>query len=366
MSDLTSFLSSVLSEGWMRDQQHASRLYRQDNLYDLAPKTTWIYYVSFKINPAITKYLDPSWYTRYVTNNVIGQLVKSADLPKYTVTTETLNQYNRKTQVQTKLEYQPISITLHDDMANSTNDLWFNYFRYTNADGTYSKPSKGASQYSVKPAEWGNTKYDTMPNRYGFDPEANEPFFDNITIYLLNKQRYLSFTLVNPIIKEWRHGEVDQTQANKLLDSRMTVVYETVLYGKGHAGTMEPAFNKNHYDKTPSPLSIAGGGAANLFGAGGVVAGATGIFGEGGSLASASSPWDYAKVAIQTANLAKNVSNLNSKASINEVLGLGVSAITGAAQNIRSGQSPTGGGLQILTPTLNNTIQASRTSVTGK
>ena len=157
MSDLTSFLTNILSQGWMRDQQHASRLYRQDNLYDLSPKAGWMYYVSFQLGNVGT-FVDQTWYTRYVTNNVVGMLVKSADLPKYAVTTETLNQYNRKTQVQTKLDYQPISFTFHDDMANSTNDLWFNYFRYTYADGIYSKPSFGDSNYKTPDPSFNDTK----------------------------------------------------------------------------------------------------------------------------------------------------------------------------------------------------------------
>lgn len=332
MSDLTSFLSNTLSQGWLRDQQHASRLYRQDGLYKYSPKAGWMYYVTFQINPAIKDYLDPSWYMRCVTNNVIGQLVKSADLPKYSVTTETVNQYNRKTQVATKLEYQPISITFHDDMGNATNDLWFNYFNYTTSEGTYSKPSAGANNYAAQLDAYGDTKYRPNEYRYGFNPLANDPFFTSMTIYLMNGQKYLSFTLVNPKIKEWRHGDVDQTQGNKFLDSRMTVVYETVLYAKGKTGTINPAFNKNHYDKTPSPLSIAGGGASSLFGAGGVIAGGSAIFGEDGSFANANSVADYAKVGIQAANLTKNLNGLNKNAVISEITGVALSEIQAAAE----------------------------------
>jgi len=358
MGDLTSFLSNALSQGWMRDQQHASRLYRQDNLYDFAPKTGWIYYVTFQINPSIQQYLDQSWYQRYVTNNVVGQLVKAADLPKYLITTDTLNQYNRKTQVQTKLDYQPIGITFHDDMANATNDLWFNYFNYTTTEGTYSNPANGANSYAVQLEAYGDTKYKQKEYRYGFNPLSNAPFFTGITIYLMNKQKYLSFTLVNPKIKEWRHGDVDQTQGNKFLDSKMTVVYETVLYGKGTTGSINPGFNKNHYDKTPSPLSIAGGGSLSLFGAGGVVAGGNAIFGEGGTFGNANA----IATGIQAANLAKNINGISKTAVVSELTNVGIGALQSASQ----GNGVTLGGIQLFKSKTGPETKALSRNITGR
>jgi len=332
MSNLSSFLSNILSQGWLRDQQHASRLYRADNLYDLAPKAGWLYYVQLNINPDIAKYLEPTWYTRYAKNNVIGLLAKSSDLPQFNIETEVLNQYNRKTVIQKTLNYDPITITFHDDMANATTGLWRQYYGYYFADGDYSNNANGKTSSAV--AAFGDVKYKQAPAKqsylYGLAKGADAPFFKDITIFTLNKQKFLSYTLVNPIIKEWRHDDLDQTQGNKMLHSRMTVNYEGVFYNSGNAGPI--GYNKNHYDSTPSPLSIAGGGASNLFGPGGVVAGGAAIFGENGSIANAQSPWDYAKVAIQTANLVKNISSLNKKASLNELVGVGLGQVTSAAQ----------------------------------
>jgi hypothetical protein len=358
MSAFTSFLSTVLSEGWMRDQEHASKLYRADGVYDFAPKTAWIYYVTFQINNNVLGaasgsaqvankfFISQSWKNRMYDGNTIGQLVKSADLPKFNLSTETLNQYNRKTQVTTKLEYLPLNITFHDDQANATSDLWFAYYNYMFADGYYSPANSPGNQGYISNTQQlyynSDNKYFGDPARYGYDPQNKYPFFDSITIYLMNKQKYYSFTLINPIIKEWKHGDVDQNQGNKFLENKMTLAYETVAYDKGNTGNIKPAFNKTHYDTTPSPLAIAGGGSSSLFGAGGVVAGATGIFGANGSFSAALSsndPWAFAKVAIQTANLAKNVSNLNTAATVNELTNQGLAQLNSIATSAKSGSS---------------------------
>ena len=93
------FLSeAVNASGNLRDYQHASRLY-VNNFYDLAPKAGWIYYVVMNVNPAIAGTItDPAvsaafqtWYARY--HGSVGLLAKQADLPKFTIETEVLNQY---------------------------------------------------------------------------------------------------------------------------------------------------------------------------------------------------------------------------------------------------------------------------------
>ena len=74
-------------KGNLADFQHAARLY-VDDTFRLAPKTKFLYYVVFNINPdAIAK-------TTFQNQNrsEINYLVKSADLPKYTLNNEELIQ----------------------------------------------------------------------------------------------------------------------------------------------------------------------------------------------------------------------------------------------------------------------------------
>jgi hypothetical protein len=304
--DLSSFLNAVTGggNGYLRDAEHASRLYRDDNFYDLAPKAGWMYYVRLGINPAIDYGLNKSWSNRFKRN--VGLLVKSVELPTFSIQTETVNQYNRKTVVQTRLNYNPVTITFHDDMANAVTDLWRNYYGYYFSDGKYSVNGDAGGKTAQS---FSDTKYGEQNYAYGLANSQAFKFFNSIEIFLLNKQKFTSLTLLNPLIKQWNHGSIDQTQGNKLMESKMVIEYEAVTYNTGKAKSVE--FNKDHYDRTPSPLSVAGGGVANIFGAGGVVAGASEVFGDISSINKDTSALDLLGIGLKAANVAKNASKID-------------------------------------------------------
>ena len=102
----------------LRNWQHASRLYINNSL-EYAPKTKFLYHVTFHLNPDARAI---AWGT-YSNLIEIGMLVKNADLPKYTAKTQIMNMYNRKKNIQTAIEYQPVTITLHDDNVGATRSL---------------------------------------------------------------------------------------------------------------------------------------------------------------------------------------------------------------------------------------------------
>ena len=92
MPSIGSYLQPVLNTGiQLKDYAHASRLYA-DNVFALAPKAGWLYYVVFDIDPSTIT--DQQWANQQRVSE-LGMLVKAADLPKFQVQTETINQYNR-------------------------------------------------------------------------------------------------------------------------------------------------------------------------------------------------------------------------------------------------------------------------------
>jgi hypothetical protein len=317
----SNFLGGVMDgSGDLRDYQHASRLY-VSNFYELAPKAGWIYYVVLNVNPELlTKNAikDPkfranfqAWVTKY--KGSVGLLAKQVDLPKFTMQTEILNQYNRKVVVQKQLTYSSVAITFHDDMANSTTDMWKHYYQYNIADSV-SKTNVGSKFQDTKYKDYvdpGNSFYGLSNGQ-----ETRIPFFTSIDVYQLHKQRFTSFKLVNPVIKEWAHDTLDQTQGNKMLTSKMTVDYETVVYNTDATNRVtrqNPGFTTTHYDTTPSPLRIGGKGNNSIFGAGGIINGAGEVFGDLASIASGNaSPLDILNTAIKGGNLVKNVKKVSS------------------------------------------------------
>lgn len=298
---INGFLDTAFNApGWLKDQQHARALYRDDNLYDLAPKAGWLYYVRIGINPAVKKFLDATWSNRF--QPFVGILAKSAELPKFKIQTETVNQYNRKTKIQTKLDYEPVTITFHDDMANATTNLWKQYYKYYFSDAsTMIGPQQKNSRTSPG---FQDTKYQDGVHAYGMANGQDAPFFNSIEIFLLNKHRYTSVTLMNPVITSWDHDSVDQTTGNKMMTSKMTVAYESVVYSNGKARKV--GFTNDHYDNTPSPLTVAG---SSLFGAGGIVTGASELLGDFQDY-DGKSVLEGVGLGLRAANLVKNASKL--------------------------------------------------------
>jgi hypothetical protein len=248
--------------------------------------------------------IDPGWYNE--GRKQVGLLAKSVDMPRFTMSNETLNQYNKKVVVQSKINYSPVSIAFHDDMSNITTNLWKNYYQYYYADSRYN------SNTSI-PEAYKNTQFSNKAYAYGLNNKQTVPFFTSITIYMLNRRQYNSVKLINPIITEWAHDQLDQTQSNKLLSNKMTVSYEAVYYNTKNTRITKstPGFQNTNYDNSPSPLSVAGKGGSSLFGEGGMIAGATDIFGSvSDGLENGFSALDVLSIAVKGNNLVKNAQKL--------------------------------------------------------
>jgi hypothetical protein len=340
MPSIGKFLQAVTDTGiQVKDFAHASRLYA-DNVFALAPKAGWLYYVVFDIEPsAIT---DQQWANQQRISEV-GMLVKSADLPKFSIATETVNQYNRKTVIQKGITYNPLGINLHDDHSNVVHNMWLNYYRYYYADSTWGGTGPIGTAKNNTPGAYQNNKYlpstDLFnPVNYGLNSRLTvAPFFRSITIYQLNRKLFTSYKLVNPMIASWEHDRVDQTQGNKLAESKMTLNYEAVFYGVGQVRKDTPTgFAVFHYDTSPSPLSLAGGGNSSLFGPGGVIPGALEIFGDVSNILNPDSnvgPLGVLGTVIKGASLVRNVKGITKDSLRAE----GYKILQGTLRNISQG-----------------------------
>ena len=242
-------LGFLAPKGNMADFQHAARLYT-DHTFRLAPKNKFLYYVVFNVNPDALN--DISFEDKHLLE--LNYLVKQADLPRYTLKTETLNQYNRKTNVYTGIQYDPVSLTLHDDNNGITNKLWALYYSYYFADTRNARDPNA----DISPIAFDRNTYESksmMPFRYGLDSGSDEPFFNSIQLFTLSRQRFFSYLLCNPKITKWDHDNVDQSSGNGILENKMTIAYDAVIYNSGVVEADDPAgFAVLHYDHTPSPI----------------------------------------------------------------------------------------------------------------
>jgi hypothetical protein len=259
------FLSQIATGDNVKDYKHASRLF-VDNNYERSPKYTWLFHVYFDLNPAFTTMARDHQIAA-------GILVKSADLPRFRVDSKTLNNYNRPSIVQTKVRYEDINISFHDDSANVIRKLWFDYynFYYRDMDNNY-----GDATGSLNPIYQANNKQvlgrRAAFNKFGYSPRAgdsNNQYINAIRIYSLHQKRFSEYTLLNPVITGFRHG-THQNGQDGTMENTMTISYETVLYAGGSTRVAR-GFADLYYDKSPSPLTPAGGGTNSILGPGGLV-----------------------------------------------------------------------------------------------
>jgi hypothetical protein len=113
-------------------------------------------------------------------------------------------------------------------------------------------------------------------NKFGYSPRSfdsqnEQQFIQAIRIYSLHQKKFSEYTLVNPTITSFSHGTHDSKGAEGL-DCAMSIAYETVLYASGYVtkNTVR-GFADLHYDKSPSPLTPAGGGTNSIMGPGGIL-----------------------------------------------------------------------------------------------
>jgi hypothetical protein len=120
---------------FLRDYRHAHNLFWSGQIPDgqkgLMPKNGFLFHVVFDLNKNIP---------RESSLAELGLMVKSVTLPKFTVDLKLQNAYNRVNYTQTKIKYDPVSISFHDDSSNVVRDFWFSYFNYYYRDSDYSEP----------------------------------------------------------------------------------------------------------------------------------------------------------------------------------------------------------------------------------
>ena len=298
----TQILRGFFGNETLRDYTHASRVFTT-NSYELKPRFKFLFHVSFTLNVGEIPYLRGVF-----PNDEIAQLsllVKTVDLPKYNIQTETLNQYNRKRVVQTNLEYQPVTITFHDDGGDNARRLWYYYYTYYYKDAThqYLAPNVTNGNNGNNENRQAGFGYNTRDiysdvlqvKDWGFVGETwndgtsaasgKPPFFRDIRIYGMDQRKYAEYVLINPIITSFNHDQYAYSEGNGIMQNTMTIAYETVKYYEGAVGASRPDTNVQgfadpaHYDTRLSPIARPGANAT-VFGQGGLLDAGLGVLGD--------------------------------------------------------------------------------------
>jgi hypothetical protein len=285
----------------VRDYTHASKVFRS-NAYELKPRFKFLFHVTFTINVEQIPALNAIFASDDVTN--LSYVVKTASLPTYSVDTSTLNQYNRKRIIQKKLTYGALNMTFHDDGGSLTRNMWYNYYSYYYKDPAqdYLKPRNTNGQIGVGESAAGFVynhrdiyDNDRPVNDWGYVGEAyndgtnvedirsgKQAFFRDITVYGLNRHKWVAYVMINPLIKTWDHDSYSYADGAGIMQNSMTIEYETVKYYEGAIGGSRPDTNvvgfanPAYYDNIRSSLSRPGS-TQTVLGQGGLIDAGLGI-----------------------------------------------------------------------------------------
>lgn len=251
----------------LKDYAHASKLMRTDG-GALAPNFQFLFHVYFSLNvPGVS-----------ADTGLVGALVKSVQLPQYKIDTIEHIQYNRKRLVNNRIDYDPVSIVLHDDSSDVVRSMWYNYYKYYFADSRHEYEKGKSLGYNRRDVydpdrpitDWGVT---TASDQGRIKPA----FFKDIKIYGMSRNKFVLYTLVNPMISSWRHGKYDYEQSGGTMEHTMEVKYEAVKYSKGEIGPDGSPIlglgEPSRYDTSGSPLGRGGGQVGSILGSPGDILG---------------------------------------------------------------------------------------------
>lgn len=231
------------------DYDHAAKLFLGtvgspvDANTNLLPKQSFSYYVN--INPNLDLFAALSNFGK---GTQLNGMVKSVNLPKFTVDTKTMNAYNKKTIVQNKIQYDPITIVFYDDSANLVTKFWNDYYSYYYRDSDYeSALYQVPSTYDLRQrSKWG----------YSIRNSGLRPFLQDIQVFSMSQKRFTEYQLINPIITAWRHGDLAAAESSGTLECSMTIQYEAVKYKEGWVNPVDVnGFGVLYYDTEPSPIA---------------------------------------------------------------------------------------------------------------
>jgi hypothetical protein len=290
----------------------------------------------------------------------LGMLVKKCDLPKISFDGGTVNIYNKKQPVYTKVNYQPINMVLHDDNKGLVREFWQMYYQYHTADSYYGGNNAKPGIVPVNPKNRyqkpgpvsqaqllarsnpyaGNYTNTTDPARYGLDTNAAESMIRSIEIYQLSRKQFFLHTLVNPKIRSWNMDTV-ASDAKNLMEHQVTIEYEGVYFGQGKVTRYTPdGWTDLHYDLDPSPI----GGLfvktdGGLLGPNGLIADGTSLFADLQDMQDNPEVDQRQALAVllKSVRLIGNAQNLNTDLAKQQVQNATINSLGFAVSNLATG-----------------------------
>lgn len=136
--------------------------------------------------------------------------VSAVTAASYSVDTQLMNQYNKKRVVQTRLNYEPISVSFYDTFDNEWHNLMRDYLsHYFNGGEGIEKRTSLEGSSTVTP---------NFETDLGFTPNADRYFFPRVKIVQNGyRNKYRETILINPTITNIQGDNLDYSDSNPVI-----------------------------------------------------------------------------------------------------------------------------------------------------
>ena len=179
------------------------------------PKPKFLFYVNF-----VSRYINPEFLAS------TGFFVKTISRIQTSYDVAELNQYNKKRLVQTKVNYEPFSLTMYDTVDNNGLRMFeaYNRFYYGDFDGK----TNHSWYYDITS--------DNFENNFAWGLKANGGtsdgyFFDRIEVYEIFDQYYTKVSFINPKLTNTDFDGMDMESSDPTMLS-MSFKYEGLVFEK--------------------------------------------------------------------------------------------------------------------------------------
>lgn len=180
----------------------------------------------------------------------MGFTTKRIDRPSMGIQTQVMNQYNKKRVIQTKVEYEPISITFYDTYDQRVHRMFMEYFSYYYGDGD---KLPGSWTYDVTGRDFLGGDWGFSPNKIANPNDGN--FFSHIEIYTFGGGMYTRMDIINPKITKFNPSDLSYEEGVVTQEITMSLEYEGVVF---HNEGVATRFNA-------SLLELSGLGASQFY-----------------------------------------------------------------------------------------------------
>lgn len=266
---------------FFKDSEQTSFDFGQKSNYylDGQPRLKFQYFTKIKFNPLATDTFGDKFVEKYLNPDEVAMLVpltKSVSLPSMNIDTKRLNQYNHWKLSQSKIDFEPIEMSMHDVVDGKTLRFWEMYYEYYFKDTFLNSSEKGEladndvdgnlldsgnpyldsivyakddgydyseSLFNDVPKlsiEDGTPDYkdtsaysENFDSTHGFNIEIvknQKHLIEYIEIYQYHAGRWSMVHMVNPVISKFQHDTLDYSNTSDTGEMKFTIEYEYALY----------------------------------------------------------------------------------------------------------------------------------------